>query len=94
VRASAAEALGRIGARATVAIPALIAALKNADDQVCDAAAHALMNIGLQAAPALIEAVSDDDPRLRLKASAVLTEIVTAHPSPQRSESPVQSSAA
>jgi HEAT repeat protein/predicted Ser/Thr protein kinase len=76
VRVSAAEALGQIGARATVAIPGLIAALKHADDGVCDAAAGALVMIGLPAAPALIEAVTDFDRRLRLRAAAVLTEIV------------------
>jgi len=80
VRASAAEALGRIGSRATVAIPALIAALKHADDGVCEAAACALVKIGLPAAPALIEAVTDDDRRLHLRAAAVLTEILTARP--------------
>ena len=80
VRVSAAEALGRIGPRAAVAIPALIAALKHAGDGVCDAAACALVRIGLPAAPALIEAVSDDDRRLGLRAAAVLTEIVTAPP--------------
>lgn len=80
VRVSAAEALGLIGPRATVAIPALIAALKHADDGVRDAAACALVRIGLPAAPALIEAVTDDDRRLRLRAAAVLTEVVTAPP--------------
>jgi HEAT repeat protein len=80
VRASAAEALGQIGPRAAVAIPALIAALKHADDEVCDAAACALRKIGLPAAHALIEAVTDDDGRLRKRATAVLTEIVTAPP--------------
>ena len=78
VRVSAAEALGRIGPRATVAIPALVAALKHPDDGVGDAAACALVTIGLPATPALIEAVTGEDGRLRLKASAVLTKIVTA----------------
>ncbi len=80
VRVSAAEALGRIGRRAIVAIPALIAALKHPDDGVCDAAAVALLQIGLPAAPALIEAVTDDDPRLRVRAAALLTELVSAPP--------------
>jgi HEAT repeat protein/predicted Ser/Thr protein kinase len=80
VRVSAAEALGQIGRRATVAIPALIAALKHPDDGVCEAAARALVMIGLPAAPALIEAVTDDDGRLRLRAAAVLTEIVASGP--------------
>jgi HEAT repeat protein len=80
VRVSAAEALGRIGPRATVAIPALIAALKHADDAVRDAAAAALLLIGPPAAPALIEAVTDADPRLRAEAAALLTEIVAAPP--------------
>ena len=81
VRVSAAEALGRIGPRATVAIPALIAALKNAYEGVRDAAASALVRIGFAAAPALIEAVTDDDLRLRQRAAALLTEIVAAPPS-------------
>jgi HEAT repeat protein len=93
-RASAAEALGRIGRRAAVAIPGLIAALKHADDGVCDAAASALVMIGLQAAPALIEAVTDDDRRLRRRAAAVLTEIVTAPPASLSSASPLQLSPA
>jgi HEAT repeat protein len=80
VRLSAAEALGRIGPRATVAIPALIGLLRLADQGVCDAAASALVKIGLPAAPALIEAATDDDRRLRLRAAAVLTEIVAARP--------------
>jgi HEAT repeat protein len=80
VRVSAAEALGRIGPRAAVAIPALIAALKHSDEAVRDAAASALLMIGLPAAPALIEAVTDADPGLRTRASALLTEIVTASP--------------
>jgi HEAT repeat protein len=78
VRVSVAEALGRIGPRAIVAIPALVAALKHADDGVSDAAACALLTIGRPATPALIEAVTDDDGRLRLRAAAVLTKIVTA----------------
>lgn len=78
VRVSAAEALGRIGRRATVAIPALIAALKHTDDDVRDAAAAALLRIGLPAAPALIEAVTDDEPRLRVRAAALLTDLVSA----------------
>jgi HEAT repeat protein len=78
VRASAAEALGRIGPRATTAIPALIAALAHADDGIRDAAARALVLIGPPAASALIEAATDDDGRLRLKAASVLTEIVAA----------------
>jgi predicted Ser/Thr protein kinase len=76
VRVSAAEALGRIGPRATVAIPALIAALTYAGDEVCDAAAGALLRIGLPAAPALIEAVTGDEGCLHPRAAAVLTEIV------------------
>jgi HEAT repeat protein/predicted Ser/Thr protein kinase len=78
VRVSAAEALGRIGPRAGVAIPALIATLKHEDDRICDAAAAALVAIGLPAAPALIEAVTDDDTRLRLRAASVLTEVAAA----------------
>jgi HEAT repeat protein/tRNA A-37 threonylcarbamoyl transferase component Bud32 len=84
VRVSAAEALGRIGPQATVAIPALIAALKHADDwaDLRNAAARALVMIGLPAAPALIEAATDDDARLRLRAAAVLTDIVAAAAGP------------
>jgi hypothetical protein len=58
----------------------LIAALKHAEEDVCDAAAVALLRIGLPAAPALIEAVTDDDPRLRVRAAALLTELVSAPP--------------
>jgi HEAT repeat protein len=54
----------------------LIAALKHLDDEVCAAAADALVRIGLTAAPALIEAASDGDARLRLRAAVVLTQIV------------------
>ena len=59
-------------------------------DGVCDAAACALVRIGLPAAPALIEAVSDDDRRLGLRAAAVLTEIVTAPPGSLQSASSPQ----
>lgn len=93
VRVSAAEALGRIGPHATVAIPALIAALKHADDGVCDAAAAAMVSIGLPAAPALIEAAADENGRLRLRAAALLTEIVTAPPGALRTAAPSQMSA-
>ncbi len=80
VRASAAEALGRIGPPASVAIPALVAALKHAAGEVSDAAASALVMLGLVAAPALIEAVTDDDARLQPRATTVLMKIVTAPP--------------
>jgi HEAT repeat protein len=53
-------------------IPALIADLKSADEEVRGKANLALMEAGEKAAPALIEMVQGPDPPLRARAAATL----------------------
>ncbi|MBN1421272.1 MAG: HEAT repeat domain-containing protein [Planctomycetes bacterium] len=73
VRALVIVAIGRMGAKAEPAVPALHEALK--DPATRFAAAGALGNIGAASKPAvpdLIEAVKDEDPRVRSTAAWAL----------------------
>jgi HEAT repeat protein len=73
VREAVEEALGKIG---VPAVPALIEALKDDDEDVRRAAAGALGEIGdPQAVPALIEALKDDDEYVRRAAVGALGKI-------------------
>jgi hypothetical protein len=70
-RATAAEALGKLGLSAKSAIPALIQSLKDEDAKVRAEAAEALSAVrpeGKLASPALIEALGDVDESVRLNA--------------------------
>jgi HEAT repeat protein len=60
-RTAAASALGRIGADAKAAVPALIEALKDEMKDVRETVRHALSQIGPVAVPALIKALSHQD---------------------------------
>ena len=71
-----AEALEEIGSDARTAVPALIAALKDEDEEMRRAAAESLGEIGDQAAvPALIEALKDNNKQVRLAATRALGKI-------------------
>ncbi len=69
VRRAAAEALGKLGQRATDAIPALIQALGAADSSVGLAAARGLGDIGQSAVPSVIAVLDSDNPRMRTAAT-------------------------
>ncbi len=72
VRAFAVEALGNTGHKAV--LPPLINALDD-NYNVCHTAVDALIRIGTDAVPALIQAMSDGDDYVRLGASAALIRI-------------------
>jgi HEAT repeat protein len=75
VRQSAAVALERIGPAAAEAVPALIQALGDADENVRAKAAVALGRIGpaaAEAVPALIQALGDADENVRAKGAVAL----------------------
>ncbi len=78
VRASAAEALGKIGPDAVDATPALVAALYDPGENVRASAAEALGKIGpaaAAAAPALLAALYDRDKNVRASAAEALGKI-------------------
>lgn len=72
VRVRAAEALGRFGAKAGGAIPALQLALKDRDAVVRRAAAASLAQVGAEAVPALALALSDRDSDVRKHVAVAL----------------------
>lgn len=75
VRETAADSLGRIG---DAAVPALIAALEDADRDVRAQATRALARMGPKAEdaiPALIDALDDDDKEVRRGAARALGQI-------------------
>jgi len=77
-RREAAYQLGRIGAKAKDAVPALIATLGDSDSGVRETAALALGEIGPEAkaaVPALIQALGDEDEGVREGAAIVLGDI-------------------
>ena len=77
VRDSAADALSRIGKEAKEATPALIAALKNKDEDPSNifTIVSALGHIGKEAVPALIAALKDQDANVRSNAAIALSRI-------------------
>jgi Tfp pilus assembly protein PilZ len=75
LRHHAAAALGLIGPDALGAVPALIEALKERDFLEPDEAQEALFSIGRAAVPALIEALRDENPRIRGKASGLVARL-------------------
>jgi serine/threonine protein kinase/HEAT repeat protein/Tfp pilus assembly protein PilZ len=75
LRHHAAAALGLIGPNALGAVPALIEALKERDFLEPDEAQEALFSIGRAAVPALIEALRDENPRIRGKASSLVARL-------------------
>jgi HEAT repeat protein len=75
VRASAAHALGQIGPPAVEAVPALIAALGDANWPVSWSAVTALAQIGPGAAPALVTALGDAGRNIRASAANALARI-------------------
>jgi len=77
-RAAAARALWKLGPRAEAAVPALVAALKDADGPVRSAAAFALGGVGAPAAPAapgLLELLKASEPTARAAAAFALGSI-------------------
>jgi len=74
-RAHAAMALGQVSETIQTIIPALIDALRDVDESVCQAAATALSRIGEPAVPALIKALKDEDREVRFYAAIALAEI-------------------
>ena len=75
MRWRAAEALRHIGPSAAAAAPALVeAALRDPNEDVCEAATEALGQTSIPV-PALIEALRDPDAGVRLRAARVLSRI-------------------
>lgn len=75
VRQGAAFGLGVLKSHAAVAIPELIGALQDTDEEVQIAAAITLKKIGSVARPALIEALQDEHAQVRSKAAFALGKI-------------------
>jgi len=76
VRETAADALGEIGPAAEAAGSMLVRALKDEAESVRDAAARALRKMDVAAAPALVEALRDEnEPRHKHDAAMVLARI-------------------
>jgi HEAT repeat protein len=78
IRSTAATVLGKYGAEAKEAVPALTATLKDEDKHVREAAAYALAGIGRdarEALPALKEALKDRDPQVRAAAAHAVKAI-------------------
>jgi HEAT repeat protein len=72
-REHAADTLGRLGARAAPAVPALIDALNDVDGDIRVAAAEALGRIGAEPAiPALVEAIGERHEAVRVAAIEAL----------------------
>jgi HEAT repeat protein len=74
-RRYAAQALKEIGPEDKAAVPALIEALKDKDEEVPNVAAWALARIGQAAFPGLIDALKDDDRDFRLWIARALWRI-------------------
>jgi HEAT repeat protein len=72
-RREAADALGKLGARAKTAIPALMAALK--DEFVSSNAALALRGIGAPAVPALVKGLKNANPMVRARSALGLAKM-------------------
>jgi HEAT repeat protein len=61
-----------------VAVPALVAALKDPDQRLAEAATDALTKVGPAAVPPLLEALKDENPMRRSQAARALGEINVA----------------
>jgi RNA polymerase sigma factor (sigma-70 family) len=75
IRAAAAESLALIGGAAKGANPDLIRALADKDQEVRQRAGIALVRVGAEAVPALVEALKDKDPVIRAGSAQVLGEM-------------------
>jgi HEAT repeat protein len=75
VRQFAAEQIGKLGADAKEAAPALMITLRDKDKAVRGASADALEKIGKGVVPALREQIKDKDPELRAQAIETLGEV-------------------
>ena len=71
-RRAAANALAGIGPKAEAAIPALLSAFQDDDEEVRDRAAEALVEIGPVSIPALIDTLNNELPDVRFRAAYVL----------------------
>jgi HEAT repeat protein len=86
VRNTAATVLGRYGAEAKEAVPALVESLKDKDKHVRRSAAYSLARFGRDAndaIPALKESLQDEDPKVREAAAYAIKEIQNPHPKPK-----------
>ncbi|MGD0092046.1 MAG: PQQ-binding-like beta-propeller repeat protein [Planctomycetota bacterium] len=72
VRIAAADALGRLGAEARSAVPALLAAAKGEQAWVDTAMLNAISALGAAALPALLDIFQNGDDALRLRAGRAL----------------------
>jgi len=77
VREAAADALAEMGPQAVDAVPALIQALRNEeeDSDLRQAASDALGAIGSEAVPVLVQALADEDERVRWAAARALEDM-------------------
>ena len=71
-RRHAADALGHIGPEARLAVPALIRAFQDDDEEVRGSAAEALVKIGPVSVSALIEKLHDEQSHVRARSAYVL----------------------
>ena len=74
-RRHAASALAAMGPDAAAAVPALIRAFRHGREEEPMVVVEALVRIGRGAVPALVEALKDENPRIRGKAAETLTRI-------------------
>ena len=74
-RHHAAGALAAMGADAAAAVPALIRAFRHSPEDEPVEVVEALVRIGRGAVPALVEALKDENPRIRGKAAQTLTRL-------------------
>ena len=77
IRRKAAYALGRIAADPQETLAVLLAAFKDDNEDVRQAASDALAKFGAEAVPGIMKALKDSDVKVRLQAAHAVTEMGT-----------------